>query len=141
MLPPGFLHAFRGPDFQVSGDHAARLPGGQASRGFQGARLSGARGPETGDQASMILPIPGDRGPGSGGQASRWLSGGQGLVARLSGYRGPGPGLRIHKINAAGCFQQRPIIYVMSSFPFSPNYFYYTRFFFIICINIHISRI
>jgi hypothetical protein len=28
----------------------------------------------------------------------------------------------LYKIDAAGCFQQRPIIYVMSSFPFSPNF-------------------
>ena len=53
-------HAFRGQASQ-------RLPGGQAFR-IPGTRLSGARGPETGDQAFRILPIPGDRGPVSGGQ-------------------------------------------------------------------------
>jgi hypothetical protein len=89
------------------------------------------------------------RGPGfrsafmlSGGQASSMLSGGfqearlpprlPGVRAfRLSGFQetggqGPGPGLPallffLIKIDAAGCFQQRPIIYVMSPFLIFPN--------------------
>ena len=44
---PGFLYTFRGPDFQLSGDHAARLSGG-----FQG--LSG--GPASRWPDSALLP-------------------------------------------------------------------------------------
>ena len=61
----------------------ARLSGLQGTGARDG--LSGARGPETGDQAFRILPIPGDRGPVSGGQAFR-IPGARGL----SGGQGPG---------------------------------------------------
>ena len=92
---PGFLYAFRGPDFQLSGDHAAMLSGG-----FQEALLPCFQ------------------------EASRWQASRLPTFLhafRLSGGQGPGPGLRIHKINVAGCFQQRPIIYIMLSSLIFPN--------------------
>ena len=146
MLPPGArgLHgselpallldfflasspASRGPEARGPGftlyfpDARARLSGGQAFRGHSGLQVSGI---------PALLP-PAFRGPGT------MLSGfflTSRPAFRLSGGQGPGfppccfsfaasLGFVCYiKIDAAGCFQQRPIIYVMSSFPFFPNF-------------------
>ncbi len=99
---PGFLYAFRGPDFQLSGDHVARLPGfflaslpafrlsgGHAFRRFLGghaSRLSGGF-PVAGFQTSRLpLYFQGTMLSGCF-QAFRMLSGFQETGARARASR------------------------------------------------------
>ena len=133
----GFFLTSR-PAFMLSGGHASRISGGfpvagsallpgVRCPGFQevfrgpGARLSGARGPEARSQGPGFQGLSGCfQGTGDRGHASRAFRG-QGT----RGLQGAGPPpcklCLLYKIDAARCLQQRPIIYVMSPFPFFPN--------------------
>ena len=128
-FPPGVRASRPGGPYSLFRPGPVSRPGDQgpgirstSRTAFMGpvarARLSGARSPETGDQASRILPIPGDRGPGSGGRLPPGARGPGGHAFRLSGDRGQG---------LFGFFQDMILSLHLL--------------FLAACINIHISRI
>ena len=136
-------HAFRGPGFRSAfmllGGHAsprlppcfqeARLSGGHASPGLPGVRASLNFFFFAASAPSVFASQPpgfrlsgfqgtGDRGPGTGDQAFR----GPGFPPCYFSFAASLGFVCYIKINAAGCFQQRPIMYVMSPSSFLHKY-------------------